>query len=181
MIKNNCLVLAFSKDNALQLDAAIRSFFLHNIDADKCEVRVLYKASNKTFKEQYKTLDNEYSSYRNISIIEENDFKKDLTGLLAPFEHVFFLADNAIFVREFSTDVIIEYLNANPAALGCSFRLGSNTTYSLSKNKIQFPPEFIYQGNNIRKYNWTKAQLDFSYPLETSCSLYSFCFCESFL
>jgi len=41
-MKYGCIVLIFSKDRALQLDAALRSFLLHCKDPELSEIRILY-------------------------------------------------------------------------------------------------------------------------------------------
>jgi len=49
----SALVLVFSRDRAMQLDATLRSFFLHCEDPERADVMVLYRATTPTHAEQY--------------------------------------------------------------------------------------------------------------------------------
>lgn len=75
--KIHCIV--FSKDRALQLDATLRSFFLHCADA--AQVTVLYKTSSPRHAAQYQRLQNHYPG---VKFVEEKDFRSDLLDLLNP-------------------------------------------------------------------------------------------------
>lgn len=161
--------VVFSKDRPLQLDAALRSFFLHCQDADTLKLNVLYTISDMVQQELYAGLISEYTS---VTFIKEQDFRKDLLSLLSGPDYILFLVDDNIFVRDFSIADVIKSLSDHPDALGFSLRLGSNTTYCYSRNKNQKLPEFQIIKNNILKYNWTSEEYDFGYPLEVSSSVY---------
>jgi hypothetical protein len=89
-----------------------------------------------------------------------------------PITGVLFLVDDNIFVRNFYLVEIMSALQQNPQAIGFSLRLGRNTQYCYSLRRQQSLPEFKLVSHNILKYNWTRAELDFAYPLEISSSLY---------
>ena len=168
----NCIVLIFSKDRALQLDATLRSFLFHCNDVSSLQIRVLYTASNAVFEDQYEQLRNEYNHYKFIQFIREQIFSSDVIALLAPFDYVLFLVDDNIFVRDFNLSEVIQRLEGHPDCLGFSLRLGKNTQYCYTLDKEQRLPEFDNLGNNILEYNWTTSQYDFGYPLELSSSVY---------
>lgn len=171
-MKTNCVILIFSKDRALQLDATIRSLLYNCPDAHGCQMKVLYKVSDEKNRRQYWKLAEEYASYNFIKFVEETDFKNNLLEIISPKDYVLFLVDDNIFVRGFSLAAALERLKMNTAALGFSLRLGRNTVYCYSQNKSQLLPEFTYIDENTLKFNWTKAQYDFGYPLEVSSSIY---------
>ncbi|MFZ5906223.1 MAG: glycosyltransferase [Nitrospirota bacterium] len=168
----NCLVLIFSKDRALQLDATLRSYLLHCRDAKSFQLQVLYTTSSPVHEEQYETLKREYHAHDFIRFHRERDFRSDLFALLAPCDYVLFLVDDTIFVRAFGLAGIIGNLANNEDAIGISLRLGRNTTYCYTLDKTQNLPEFRPAGGPVLKYAWTAAEYDFGYPLELSSSVY---------
>jgi glycosyltransferase involved in cell wall biosynthesis len=168
----NCLTLIFSKDRALQLDATLRSLLLHCRDAESMHIRVLYTTTPSPHTEQYIQLEKEYHKYSFIQFIREQDFRSDVLALLAPFEHVLFLVDDNIFVHDFHIQNVIEMLNIHRDALACSLRLGKNTTYCYPMNASQRLPDFEQLQNGMLKFNWTKGEHDFGYPMEVSSSVY---------
>ena len=159
--------IVFSKDRALQLDAAIRSF--HNCCKDRIKLQVLYKASNQLYKSQYEKLK---TRFNDVIFVEQGDFKNDCLRLLNGSEYVLFAVDDNIFVSDFSVEKIADVLYAQNDCLGFSLRLGKNTTYCYSKNAPQKLPAFERIETGVLKYDWTEAQLDFNYPLEVSSSIY---------
>src|SRR5438445_3512461 len=134
------LGLCFSKDRAMQLDAALRSLRLHCRDADLLETTVLYAVSNNTYASHYAQLAREHPS---VHFVEEKDFKGDLLSLIKPSRFLLFLVDDNIFVREFSLEDAVVQFQATPQALAFSLRLGRNTSYSYAFAKYQKLPEFV--------------------------------------
>lgn len=68
-------VIIFSRDRAMQLDAVLRSFFLHCQDAEESVIRVIYKADNQFHAQQYKIL---ARSYPQVQFVEQRSFRQDL-------------------------------------------------------------------------------------------------------
>jgi glycosyltransferase involved in cell wall biosynthesis len=166
------LVLIFSKDRPLQLDATLRSFMIHCLDFDRQSVRILVRASNERYGEAYHSLEKEYSSYSNIALIAETEFRQQVVHLLRHASYVLWLVDDNLFVRDFSLHFCREMLAKEPDALGYSLRLGKNTTYCYSLDLPQPPPEFTELPGAACLFDWTCAAHDFGYPLEISSSLY---------
>jgi hypothetical protein len=191
------LVVVFSKDRALQLEGCLSSFARHVEDAASARMVVIYAASSPRFLRQYRELASEHAM-RAKFVLEEN-FRGQLLGTLAstspgsaaggqdllsrllrrrppgqeePSDYVLFLVDDALFVRPFSIAAAREALRANPDALGFSLRLGRNTTQSYVLNRAQRLPLFQNAGPNMLKFDWTRADGDFGYPLEISSSVY---------
>jgi hypothetical protein len=91
----------------------------------------------------------------------------------AAASYVLFLVDDNIFFHPFHLENIFDALGANSGALGFSLRLGTNTTYCYAMNTPQALPSFDQLSGGILKFNWTKSEGDFAYPLEVSSSIYS--------
>jgi len=167
--QNRITGLIFSKDRALQVQAAIESFFLYCQDRGRIRLRVLYKASNQLHRGQYERLK---EKFRDVSFVEEEDFKKQVLAVVAGCEYVLFLVDDNLFVGDFSIVDVIVSLQNNADAIGFSLRLGRNTTCCYARNAEQRVPAFQGADGGILKYDWTLAEHDFGYPLELSSSIY---------
>jgi hypothetical protein len=86
--------------------------------------------------------------------------------------YVLFLVDDNLFVQPFRIQEAVEALEQHPTAIGFSLRLGKNTTYCYPDRSNQALPDFTTFSPTILKFNWTKGEHDFHYPLEVSSSLY---------
>jgi glycosyltransferase involved in cell wall biosynthesis len=168
----SCVVLIFSKDRALQLDATLRSLFVHCSDIIKSQIYVLFITSAASHENQYSLLKNYSYPCSHINFIRERDFRSDVIALLAPYDYVLFLVDDNIFVGAFSLAEVIKALEVHPDTIGFSLRLGENTTYCYSLDKEQHLPDLQPVEKGALKYNWTRAEYDFGYPLEVSSSVY---------
>ncbi|MBM4053454.1 MAG: glycosyltransferase [Planctomycetes bacterium] len=166
---NHIVGLIFSKDRAMQLDATLRSFYLHCGDADTLDLKVVYKTSNAVYEKQYEDLKKDYTD---VMFIKEVDFKEQVLSTVRKYAYVLFMVDDNVFVRKFYISNLTNSLSENKNAIGFSLRLGENTVYCYALHSSQNPPKFINVTNDIRKYDWTTAELDFGYPLEVSSSLY---------
>ena len=196
------LAILFSRDRAMQLDATLRSFFLHCRDAYLARLFVIYYASDDLHAQQYLGLK---QAYQHVHFVQQQSFREDVLGrlmfgaiplpekarrlgirlarkndrfarltfaLLRRPAYLLFLVDDNLFVRDFSLAEITKELVADLQALGFSLRLGTNTTYCYSLSKPQKIPVFAAVSRTIRKYDWTVADGDFGYPLEVSSSVF---------
>lgn len=153
----------------MQLDAALRSLWLHCRDVNCLDVKVLYSVSDPIHDRQYRQLMAEHPA---VHFIPEYDFKGQLPACIAEYPFVLFMVDDMMFVRPFSIKECTELLNEHQDALGFSLRLGTNTHYCYSLDRFQhFPPVQAIDGRRL-KWNWTMGECDFGYPLEVSSSLY---------
>jgi len=73
------LVSVFSRDRAMQLDAALRSFYLHCQDIQLAEIHVLYRASTPGYEAQYRLLE---QAYPQVFFVSEKNFREDVEGML---------------------------------------------------------------------------------------------------
>ena len=161
--------LIFSKDRAMQLDATLRSLFLHCQDVENIDFKVIWAQSDAIHEQQYQELANTYS---NIELISQVNFQAQFLASIAGYDYVLFLVDDNIFVRDSSVKNITESLRANPDALGFSLRLGTNTNYCYMLRAEQQLPNFMSSDDEFIKFDWTLSQHDFGYPLEVSSSVY---------
>ena len=167
--EDNLTVLIFSRDRAMQLQAAIESFFLHCGDSDKAKLYVLYSHSNQMHRRQYNRLKEKFD---NISFVEQTNFKEQVLAVIDNCEHVLFMVDDNLFVRDFYLSDIVRSLRSNSDAAAFSLRLGKNTNYCYPRDANQGLPQFQQLDSGILKYDWTQAEFDFGYPLEVSSSVY---------
>lgn len=168
-VKNNLVGLIFSKDRAMQLQATIESFFLHCRDSDNINLNVLYRTSSQLNGHQYGDLKKRFSD---VTFIEETNFKEQVLAIINGFEHVLFLVDDNLFIKDFCLADVVRSLCDNHDAVGFSLRLGRNTDYCYPLSSRQALPQFRQINSGILKYYWPGQQHDFGYPLEVSSSVY---------
>jgi hypothetical protein len=77
-----CII--FSRDRAMQLDAVLKSLFLHCLDVDNADICILYKTTNKQHEKQYQELTEEYSG--RVFFKQQQNFRQDVLSYLNPFE-----------------------------------------------------------------------------------------------
>ncbi len=70
-------------NRAMQLEAALRSFFLHGVDAGRVDLTVIWKATEENLARQYRQLIEEYKLLHSVSFMHEANFRRDLLELLA--------------------------------------------------------------------------------------------------
>jgi hypothetical protein len=188
----NLQTIIFSKDRALQLHGTLESLRLRCFEGRHLPVSVIYRSSAPEYAEGYRILRDELQGKMEIAWIEERNFKADLlaqlespkgdqSGFFSRFfaaapalrqQHVMFLVDDNLFVRDFSMADVIRELGASPKSLGFSLRVGRNTTYCYSNRCEQKLPDFSSVAPGILRFRWPGEQGDFNYPLEVSSSVY---------
>ena len=161
--------VVFSKDRAMQLDAALQSFFLCCQDPELVQIKVLYLTTSEQQRQQYQVLQQDYPE---VTFIEETDFKAQTLALLNNHQYVLFLVDDNLFVRDFYFQPMLDGLTKYPDTLGFSLRLGWNAVYCYTQNCLQKVPVFKEVDKGVIIYDWTQAEHDFGYSLEISSSLY---------
>lgn len=167
--ENSIIAVIFSKDRALQLDAALRSLQESCRDITRCNRVVIYACSHQRHERHYETLKEWHPGVR---LIREKDFQADLSNALRGHSHVLFLVDDNVFVKQWTISPIASLLTEHSDAIGFSLRLGRNTTFCYSLHKPQPLPEFEELPRGVLKFRWPGNEGDFSYPLEVSSSVY---------
>ena len=75
--------IIFSRDRAMQVDAVLRSFFLHCQDAaETAQVHVIYKATSARHAAQYEQLAHDYPL---VNFVRQSNFRADTLRLLDPY------------------------------------------------------------------------------------------------
>jgi len=181
-------VIIFSKDRALQLEAVIKSFLLHCLDADLISLAVIYTSSSKPFSSQYEKLKREYPD---VNFILQGDFRRnifDAVGIPTSIwnriglrrgkdadtanKFILFLVDDNIFIRDFYISSAADALQKETNTVGFALQLGMNINYCYPLDlPLKFPVSEAVS-DEIIKYRWTHAGDGLDYPLEISSSLY---------
>lgn len=161
--------VVFSKDRPLQLDAALTSLRRHWRSASGSWVRVLFATSTPAQASLYRLVASEHPE---VEFVREQDFKQDLIDIVQGSEHVLFLVDDTLVVRDVDLDRACAVLDDRPLAVGFSLRLGRNTSYCYTMDRPQALPAFDDIGGGILEFSWPDAEADFGYPLEVSSSVY---------
>jgi glycosyltransferase involved in cell wall biosynthesis len=171
MIKSGAraATVVFSKNRALQLDAALRSFDAACQDLDQFKTVVLYSATTKIDVRQYDQL---ISQYETIEFVRQERFRDDLIAILDNINYVLFLVDDNFFTISWNFKPLASTLEDNENILGVSLRLGYNTTWCYSLNIPQPLPETTPLNEDIVVFEYNKGIGDFGYPLEVSSSIY---------
>jgi hypothetical protein len=73
----------------MQVDATLRSFFVHCLDPENARVSVLYTYSNIQHEKQYTQLIQEWKIKPSVRFIKEKNFRKDFINILNPYHHFF--------------------------------------------------------------------------------------------
>ncbi len=161
--------IVFSKDRPLQLDSTLASLLLRCNNDEQMQIKVLYTTSSAYQEGLYKQLSLQYPV---VIFRRERRFRQDLLALVAQSPFVVFVVDDALFVRDFSVQTVIDELRSDDMAIGFSLRLGTNTTYCYTLDTQQDLPEFTAKRSGVLTYRWPGASHDFGYPLELSSSVY---------
>jgi hypothetical protein len=186
--------IVFSKDRAMQLDAALRSFFLNCADTNLLTLKVLYTGSTARYLNQYHELSHIFSANPHVEFIEEGNFQRDVfdtigisltrwdqvlihpRGMKNPSastnQFVLFLVDDNLFIRQFRLARIIEALDSNKDALSFALQVGANIDYCYPLDVSVKFPTFEKLSAGIIKYRWPEAGNGLNYPLEVSSSIY---------
>jgi hypothetical protein len=195
------LGLAFSRDRALQLEAALNSFLRCASETAGVSLVVLYRASSARFEAQYAQLSRDYAG--RVRLVAETDFRRQVLQILREAldansppdrpaalsmgvagnagsagsgtrrtDFLLLLVDDTLFTLPFRFDTALDALSTNPDALGFSLRLGRNTTYCYTLGRSQSLPAFQELPHALLKFPWTRGDGDFGYPLEISSSIY---------
>jgi len=165
-------VVLFSRDRAMQCDAALRSYFAHIWDDYSPIIEVIYYASEK-HTESYEQLKKTYEgTAKKVVFVKQDDFRSDVFNAIDGYDYALFLVDDNIFVRSFSIEKAVKVLNSNQHVLTFSYRLGNNLIYCYPIQKNMLPPYNTVTHDGYYTYNWMRESGDWGYPMDISSSLH---------
>lgn len=164
------VIIVFSKDRAMQLDALLRSYYHYAVHP--IPVRVLYHASSPEYRKSYSEVLDIYKD-NPIFFREEEHFKNDLIEELRflPCAKILFLVDDVLFKRKID---MREFTSINPRKCISSLRLGSHLKYAYTLERNQALPSFkkLVGHPEMLSWNWSKGDGDWEYPLSVDGNLF---------
>lgn len=168
--KNNCEIhgIVFSMNRPLQIYALLESYFVYC--KDPAPLTIIYKATNKVYKNAYKEIEDYFCNY-NLIFIEEDNFKSNLITTLSNLtsEYIFFLVDDIIFKAVFSFKDFIVLPDRDRYIV--SLRLGKNLNFCYTKGQNQALPDFKKIGLFFI-WSWRRGVHDWHYVFSVDGNLY---------
>lgn len=167
---NDCSIIIFSKDRAMQLDALLRSYFHYTKNV--VPVHVLYYASEVEFKNGYENL---ISIYKNqgVQFRKEKSFRLDLIKLFEELSSskVLFLVDDLFFKNSIDFK---SFSSIDPKQYVASLRMGKHLTFSYTLQRKQKLPAFSISKEYTDMISWSfnDTELDWAYPLSVDGHLF---------
>lgn len=161
-------VLCFSKDRPLQLEGYLESFLRYS--AEPLSMTVLYKCS-PPFDEAYKKLK---TKFEDISFVKETSFAEQVWIHVQQVKTPLFMfgCDDVVFKRAWGPQLIFEAFQRLPKLLAFSLRLGREIRYCHPAHRTMSLPKFL-ETDPFLVWRWTSGELDWGYPWETDCTVYT--------
>jgi hypothetical protein len=158
----------------MQLDALLRSYA--SMTRNTTQLFILFASSSRDYKIAYETLIDLHASRRCTFVHEEsfgtfsNAFESLLDRILT--RTIFFLVDDDLFIRP--VDLGLLALLASKEVIP-SLRLGSNVTWSYTREKRQLLPHFrvvkssattipMNVHDKLIAWKWRSGDVDWGYP-----------------
>ncbi|MBL4707511.1 MAG: hypothetical protein JKY48_03615 [Flavobacteriales bacterium] len=169
---SSAVIVIFSKDRAMQLDALLRSYF--HFCKNTIPVYILYHASAEEFKNGYKELISSYKD-KNVEFNEEQSFRNDLVRVFDRISasKILFLVDDLVFKNPLDLNT---FTSIDTKKYVASLRMGKHLSFAYTLQKEQGLPKF----NKSKKYpdmmSWSyrNSELDWAYPLSVDGHLFDF-------
>jgi hypothetical protein len=160
----------------MQLEAYLNS--LLRMCAEPLPVTVLYTC-RPHFHVAYSKLE---SQFREVDFIRETDFKEQVLAYLRQVESPLFMCgcDDVVFKRQWAPGEISKAFEVLPRLLAFSLRLGREITYSHPADRTMSAPHFL-KNDPFLVWRWPGGQVDWGYPWELDCTIYTTQFVRSML
>lgn len=152
-------LICFSKDRPSQLLAFLNSAVLHTRGLFN-SYNVLYLATSKPYEDGYNIVRKQHPY---VNFVSQTIFKDDVLRLMG-HDYTCFAADDDIVYKDI--DKAYRQYMSDSSILTFSFRLGTNIKRCYPMNKDNSIKNYEDLGNII-KWDWTKEEMDFAYPLST--------------
>ena len=169
-------VLCFSKDRPLQLEAYLTS--LLRFCKGPLNVKVLYTCAPQ-FDTAYKKL---RGSFPQAEFVRERNFREQVLGFAreASTPLLMFGCDDVLFKGPWDPQRVLDTFRRLPRLLAFSLRLGREITYCHPANRSMSLPRFI-EMDPFLVWRWREAEVDWAYPWELDCTIYSAQFARGML
>lgn len=161
-------VLCFSKDRPLQLEAYLNSLF--RMCVEPLSVTVLYTCGGR-FAAAYNRLG---SFFPEVDFVRESDFKGQVLDYLGQVRTPLFMfgCDDVVFRRTWEPRQIWRAFQDLPGLIGFSLRLGREITFCGTMGRGMSNPRF-QRRDPFLVWDWCASELDWGYPWELDCTVYS--------
>jgi len=151
-------LIVFSKDRALQLDAALRTL-LRYIYKPGMKITVIYTSSSSCFGDAYAKLIHELDGP--ITWIYEGNFRHMvLSQLFMDYEYTMFYCDDSMMFAP------AKFSGLDDDVLCHSLRLGRNTTVCYPVSHLQRVPK------DFPKWRYRDGDFDFGYPFSVDSHIF---------
>lgn len=169
-------LLCFSKDRPLQLEAYLTS--LSRMCTERLVVRVLYACTNR-FESAYRTL-RDY--FPDVEFQREADFRKQVRDFVgnAKTPFLMFGCDDVVFKGVWDPREVLVTFQRLPNLLAFSLRLGKEITHCYPMRRDMALPNFL-ETTPFLVWEWRRGELDWGYPWELDCTIYSRDFARAML
>lgn len=133
-------------------------------------VRVLYKCTNR-FEPAYQTL-RDY--FPNVDFQPEADFRQQVRNFVANAKTTFvmFGCDDVVFKGAWDPRDVLATFERLPNLLAFSLRLGTEITHCYPLKRDMALPNFL-DTTPFLVWQWRQGELDWGYPWELDCTIYS--------
>jgi hypothetical protein len=163
---SDVLIVVFSKDRPVQLEALLRS--AEECFRGDCSMVVLWRATSDSLSQVYSEVFTKYAS-RNISFVRESSFRDDLIALLndSTSRGVMFLVDDLLFVDQFDASLLV---GLNLLEVIPSLRLCPGISYCQTQSSASQPPRLSqYKGGSTSwlQFSWLESNGDWAMPVST--------------
>jgi len=169
-------VLIFSKNRACQLDLLLRSIWDNfSMLKHNTKLHVLYKADNEEYDKAYLHLIRTLHPHLNaIWKHEEVAFKDEVMRIANRFDEPYILCfvDDDVVIKNINIVPMLQIFNRNSNINALSLRMGKHIDYCYAKDQPQRVPDFIQTKERILKWDWTKAEHDWGYPMSLAGNIY---------
>jgi hypothetical protein len=161
-------LLCFSKDRPLQLEAYLTSLF--RTCPERLPVRILY-ACGKRFEPAYQRL---RDFFPDVEFQRECDFRQQVRDFVeqAKTPYMMFGCDDVVFKGSWDPGHVLMTFKRLPNLLAFSLRLGKEITHCYPLNRDMRLPNFI-ETMPCLVWRWRQGELDWAYPWELDCTVYS--------
>lgn len=155
----DCLI--FSKNRACQLDLLLRTICENFNELKPTNIRILYLATDDKFKQAYLELQQKFQAYE---WIPESNFSDDVKSIVSKFERPFAMTmvDDEVVVNPFPILETFQSFRITDQLHTISLRMHPEVDWTYTSGVKQgLIDTWVYRGDSIRIWDWTKWDTQF--------------------